>query len=176
MRRSTHHHPARGWTLVELSVVLALAGLLALLAYPSFDRLVDRVMLRSASVTLVQTLRTVRHRAMVEGRRCMVRFDPAGQRYAVIADRSESVPLPARVQFGAAAGVLGPPSQPTQPPPADGVSFRQDHITFLPDGTLSPGPGTIYLTGRSGTTMAITVNMAGHLRRYLWEGRGWRMI
>jgi Tfp pilus assembly protein FimT len=162
---------------VELAVVLALIGLLALLAYPSFDRLTDRLLLRSASVTLVQTLRTIRHRALMEGRAYTVIFDPAARCYRISGGRGEVIELARRIRFGAGAGVLGPPSQPTQPVAADGVSFRTGQISFQPDGTLSPGPGTIYLTsGPSGPTLAISLNMAGHLRRYRWEGGRWEPI
>jgi hypothetical protein len=122
--------------------------------------------LRSASTALVQAMRTARQQAMVEGRPRTMVFD--------------ATLLPARVRFGAGPGVLGPPSQPTQPPPDDGVTFRQGRLTYLPDGMLSPGPGTVYLTtgppGRGGrsSTIAITVNIAGHHRRYAWGGGGWR--
>jgi prepilin-type N-terminal cleavage/methylation domain-containing protein len=154
-------HNRHGWTLVELAVTLAIAAVAATLAVPSFDGMADRMALRSASTTLVQEMRTARQQAMVEGRPCTVVFDAAR--------------LPARVRFGAGAGVLGPPSQPTQSPPDDGVTFRQGRLTYLPDGTLSPGPGSVYLTGRltgrggRSSTIAITVNIAGHHRRYQWE-------
>ncbi|MEW6323960.1 MAG: GspH/FimT family pseudopilin [Nitrospirota bacterium] len=165
-------HGSGGWTLLETAVVLSLAAIAATAAVPSFDGLTDRLALRSASVTLIQTLRTARHRAMAEGRAYTVAFDPSGRIYAVTEPPGERIALPVRVQFGAAAGVLGPPSQPVRPPPAGGVTFRGERVIFFPDGALSPGPGAIYLSSRRGETMAITLNIAGHLRRYRWEERG----
>jgi prepilin-type N-terminal cleavage/methylation domain-containing protein len=172
----------RGWTLIELATGLAVMGLLTVMAWPSFDGMVSRLVLRSTSMTVIQAMRTARHRAMAEGRAYDVVFD-ASDAYRVIGGpASISVALPSRVQFGAADEVLGPPSDPTRAPPATGVTFRQAMVTFLPDGTLSPGPGTIYLTGRAGqsggsaSTMAISVSIGGHLRRYLWEGRQWRAV
>jgi prepilin-type N-terminal cleavage/methylation domain-containing protein len=184
----------RGWTLIELATVLAVMGVLASMAWPSFDGLVSRLVLRSASMTVIQTLRTARHRAMAEGRAYEVVFDAVDNEYRVMPGLGAGlgagvggaapliVALPARVRFGAAADVLGPPSAPTKPPPGTGVTFQQAMVVFQPDGTLSPGPGTIYLTGQAGlgergaSTMAISVNIAGHLRRYRWEGRQWKSI
>lgn len=173
---STHEQThCNGWTLPELVVTLAIIGIVTTLAMPSFDDLSGRLSLRSASQALASTLRSARHRAMSEGRPCTVRFDPAGHGYLIDDGRHDRVLLPSGVRFGAAAGVLGPPSRPAQPAPADGVSFRGDRITFLPDGTLSPGPGTIYLSGRrrGEATLAISLSMAGHPRRYRWEGQRW---
>jgi len=178
----------RGWTLIELAAVLTVIGLMTSLAQPSLDGLTSRWLLRSASATLIQAMRTARHRAMTEGRAYTVVFDAVNHRYQIIGGPAPNiVDLPAGVRFGA-AGVLGPPSNPTKPPPATGVTFRQATVTFRPDGTLSPGPGTIYLTGRDGRVdgtgrngvvspaMAISVSISGHLRRYLWENRQWRAL
>jgi len=153
---------------------------LASMAWPAFDGLVSRVVLRSTSMTLIQAMRTARHRALAEGRAYAVVFDAAGARYQISDGSSTTViELPAQVRFGTAAGVLGPPSNPTRPPPDTGVTFRQAMVMFLPNGTLSPGPGTIYLTGRGGketSTLAISINITGHLRRYRWENRHWRTM
>ncbi|HXZ26060.1 MAG TPA: GspH/FimT family pseudopilin [Nitrospiria bacterium] len=170
----------RGWSMIELVSVLAVIGLLTSMAWPAFDGLMARLSLRSASMTVIQTLRTARSRAMAEGRAYAVMFDGGGTSYQVTGGAEiDRVPLPPRVTFGAPADVLGPPSSPTTPPPASGVTFHQAHVIFLPDGTLSPGPGTVYLTGRgAGTeaTMAISVTIAGHPRRYAWEGGQWRAL
>jgi len=183
MRRS-RLNPAgqRGWTLIELAATLAVIGVLTTLAGSSLDGLTSRLLLRSASLTLTQAMRTARHHAMAEGRAYAVVFD-AADRYRIIGGPSTRVvELPARVRFGAAADALGPPSNPTTPPPAAGVTFRQSMVTFLADGTLSPGPGTIYLTSRSDhkgsdpSTAAISVTISGHLRRYLWEDRRWNAM
>jgi prepilin-type N-terminal cleavage/methylation domain-containing protein len=172
----------RGWTLIELTAALAVVGLLTSMAWPAFDGLILRLLLHSTSMTVIQSLRTARHRAMAEGRAYAVVFDAAGDGYRVVGGAAPSaVALPVRVRFGAAGGVLGPPSSPTKPPPEIGVTFRQAKVTFLPDGTLSPGPGTIYLTGRGRgggvtATVAISVTIAGHPRRYEWEGKQWRAM
>jgi len=180
MTCDSHRPTQRGWTLIELVSALAVVGLLTSMARPAFDGLIVRLLLRSASMTVIQTFRTARHRAMAEGRPYAVVFDAARDDYQVVGGpEPNAVTLPARVRFGAAADVLGPPSAPSTPPPPGGVTFRQTKVTFLPDGTLSPGPGTVYLTGRGGgaaATMAISVTIAGHPRRYVWEDRHWRAM
>jgi prepilin-type N-terminal cleavage/methylation domain-containing protein len=181
--RATRRTMQQGWTLIELVVVLAVIGLLSSMAVPSIDGLIARLVLHSTSMTMIQSLRMARHRAMAEGRAYAVVLDTAGEGYRVIGGGTppNAVALPARVRFGAAGDVLGPPSHPTSTPPPAGVTFRQATVTFLPDGTISPGPGTIYLTGgsRGGggtTTLAISVTIAGHPRRYEWEGGEWTAI
>jgi Tfp pilus assembly protein FimT len=172
----------RGWTLIELTAALAVIMVLTTMAWPSFDGLILRLLLHSTSMTVIQSLRTARHRAMAEGRAYAVIFDAAANGYRVVGGAApNAVALPIHVQFGAADGVLGPPSAPTKPPPEIGVTFRRAKVTFLPDGTLSPGPGTIYLTGRcrgggATVTMAISVTIAGHPRRYEWEGKRWQAM
>jgi prepilin-type N-terminal cleavage/methylation domain-containing protein len=186
MTGSSHRATQQGWTLIELTAALAVIGLLTSMAVPAIDGLIVRLVLHSTSMTMIQCLRTARHRAMAEGRAYAVIFDTAGNEYEVVGSGGgdaapDTVALPERVRFGVAGGVLGPPSRPTTPPPPDGVTFRQAKVSFLPDGTLSPGPGTIYLTGSSrgggGTaTLAISVTIAGHPRRYEWEDSQWKAM
>lgn len=172
----------RGFTLIETAAVLVVIALVTLIAWPSIDGLMSRWALRISSATLIQTLRATRQQAMLEGRSYQVIFDTTDHVYTITGGgRPRSIRLHGRVRFGAATDVLGPPSQPTTPPPTGGVSFRREQLVFLPDGTLSPGPGTIYLASRSGmmagnATLAISVSIAGHLRRYEWEGRQWRVM
>jgi prepilin-type N-terminal cleavage/methylation domain-containing protein len=172
----------RGFTLIETVSVLAVIALVMLIAWPSVDGLISRWALRISTTTLIQTLRATRQQAMLEGRAYQIIFDTTDHVYTITGGgRPRSIRLHGRVRFGAATDVLGPPSQPTTPPPTGGVSFRREQLVFLPDGTLSPGPGTIYLVNRSGlmagnATLAISVSIAGHLRRYEWEGRRWRVM
>ena len=179
---ANRNRPSRrsGWSLIELMVVMALLTVFATLAWPVLDQLFQRGRLRVSSMALIQTLRTARHQAMVEGRSYQVVFRSADGEYTVTGGNRPPQPmrLHQSIEFGAADGVLGPPSRPMTQPPEDGVSFRGDQVTFRPDGTLSPGPGTIYLSVNrarwsNGLTMAISLNMAGHLRRYQWEEARW---
>ena len=78
----------RGHSLVEMVVVLALAGLLAGAAVPSLSGLRERAAIRGAARGLVALMRTLRSRAIAEGRSLALVFerDGRGWRYRLHAD------------------------------------------------------------------------------------------
>lgn len=65
----------RGATLIELTVVLALAGALLAVALPSMNVLRDRAAVRSATVEILSALTFARHTAVARERMVAVRFD-----------------------------------------------------------------------------------------------------
>ena len=63
-----------GFTLLELMIVIAIAGLLAVLAGPSLEAWIARMRLNSATAAIDSTLTTVRKMAMAENNRYCVSF------------------------------------------------------------------------------------------------------
>ena len=69
----------QGWSLTELLVVLAIMGIMASLAVPSYQTLAARVQARSATQRLLRRLRLARQLAMARRERLRVIFDREGR-------------------------------------------------------------------------------------------------
>jgi prepilin-type N-terminal cleavage/methylation domain-containing protein len=177
----------RAFTLVELMIALAIAGILTALTLEGHKALLARYQLQGVSRMLFFDLRMVQQQALATRRRHWVDFDPGLGSYSVWmtgADRSadsekrlvRQTKLPGSVRFGAAPGVKGPPSDPEEITDPDGITFRNNRLVFMPGGGLGTMAGTVYLTedSRDRQTHAITVTVSGHARLYGWTGSGWR--
>ena len=71
-----HHPPPRGFTVTELVTVVAIAGILAALAYASFGRLRPRARLADASNELVAIVHGARQHALATGHDVVVMVFP----------------------------------------------------------------------------------------------------
>jgi type IV fimbrial biogenesis protein FimT len=65
----------QGWSLTELLIVLAILGIISVLAGPSYQTLAARVQARSATVEIASELRLARQLAMARRERLRVIFD-----------------------------------------------------------------------------------------------------
>ena len=65
----------QGWSLTELLTALAITGLLAALAWPSYQTMAARVQARSATSEIASELRLARQLAMARRERLRVIFD-----------------------------------------------------------------------------------------------------
>lgn len=159
-----------GFTLLELFVVTVLLGILATLAHASYRDLIGRGQLEGAAATLHMNIQNARITALNTGAPATMDFDCTTHTYTL--NGSQRVRLPEYITYGADPSVKGKPSQPNDPPPASGITFRADGIEgraeFSPKGAVFP-TGAVYLTnGRE--TLAITVALNGHVRK--WRSRG----
>src|SRR5262245_57304803 len=73
------HIREQGWSLTELLTVLAIMGILALLAWPSYQTMVARVQARSVTSEIASELRLARQLAMARRERLRVVFNREGR-------------------------------------------------------------------------------------------------
>jgi len=160
----------KGWTLQELMTVIAIIGILAVMADRSMQDYMLTVRLQSAVEMIGTDIRKARHSVYMTQDPCHIDFEPMTGTYLV--NDTNRIPLPKGISFGAAPGVTGKPSDPYKPPPMDGITFKGEgkdyRAKFLPKGLVVP-TGAVYLTnGRE--TMAITVSLNGHTT--FWRSNG----
>lgn len=71
----------RGITLIELLIVIAIIGILALIGVPEINRFIADSKVRSCATDLIQNMRLARAMAIKENREYLIVFDTANQRY-----------------------------------------------------------------------------------------------
>lgn len=72
---------AEGFSLIEVLVVIIVAGVIALVAWPSLARLAPRYRLEGAARTIAAEIQRARGRAIAEGKCAMVSFDFSAKTY-----------------------------------------------------------------------------------------------
>ncbi len=165
----------RGYTAVELLVVLALVSVVSLLGVVNYADKIPRYRLREASRKLASQLRILRQKAITEGKTTEIRFSPGEGTYFLPRSLriNPAVHLPRHVRFGVPDGVTK----------IDGSQYTsiEDSVTFIDDfGRFNPNgsnkKGTVYLTNAPtrNDTVAISVNFTGRVKLRKWDGNVWK--
>lgn len=76
MRKNTLSKSDRGFTLLELMVVLFLIGIMAAIASPNFFGLLERIKVNTSLEQLLGAIRETQRLAMRRGKRCQINIDP----------------------------------------------------------------------------------------------------
>lgn len=72
-----------GLTLVEVAVTVAIVGILAMIAIPSFISIMPRIRLNNSTQTLANEIAMSRMAAIAKSTDYQVVFDPVGERYNI---------------------------------------------------------------------------------------------
>jgi prepilin-type N-terminal cleavage/methylation domain-containing protein len=141
----------KGFTLVELMIVVVLIGIIAAIATPAFQRYAINANLKSAARDITSDFLRLKERAIAENVEYRIIFNVAGNSYTI--------------QQGTAAGAPYVDLMTKSP-----ASFGSD-INFTANTTFGAGAifrsrgtvtnGTIELINSRGSTATITVNITG---------------
>jgi type IV fimbrial biogenesis protein FimT len=137
----------QGWSLTELFIVLAIMGIVAALAGPSYQLLAARGQARSATVEIASELRFARQLAMARRERLRVVFDREGRTITLRRADTEGV---LHVYRYADKGVVV--EEPTAGP----------ELLFHPSGR-SVTPTTIRVRDSQGRETTFTVSITGRV-------------
>ena len=137
----------QGWSLTELLTVLAIMGILAVLAWPSYQTIAARVQARSATSEIASELRLARQQAMARRERLRVIFDREGRTISLRLGDDEAI---LHVYHYADKGVVV--EEPTAGP----------ELLFYPSGR-SATPTTIRVRDSQGRETTFTVSITGRV-------------
>lgn len=154
MRRASVRRSTRGFTLIELIVVLAVLGLITALAMPMFAGALPGARLKAAARDLGAELRYARAQAIAGNRETTLTIDLAARRYAILGARtgpgeSRALPEELEIKVRTARREL--------------AGDARASIRFFPDGGSTGGRITLsrgerrYLVGVDWLTGRVTV-------------------
>ena len=144
----------RGFTLIELIVVLAVAALLMAAVPGLFSAAYPGVELKSAARRTAATLRLARASAIRGGRESVLLVDLAAHRLELAGYRALTLPAGVAVKLETANREL--------------IDAQQGRIRFFPDGS-STGGRIILSRGHQGYQIGVTW-LTGRIELATWEG------
>jgi type IV fimbrial biogenesis protein FimT len=137
----------QGWSLTELLIVLAIMGIMCVLAWPSYQTLVARVQARSVTIEIASELRLARQLAMARRESLRVIFDQEGRTITLRCADTEGI---LHVYQYANKGVIV--EEPTAGP----------ELLFHPSGRAVT-PTTIRVRDSQGRETTFTLNITGRV-------------
>lgn len=136
MTRKIPPHADRGFTMIEMMVVLVVAGIVAAVAVPSFQPAIAGMQLRSATQDVASALRHVRGFALATGKEQIFFLNVTNHWYRV-SGRKKTYGLPGGVKLDLFTA--------DQEQTEDGQGGA---IRFYPDGSATGGRVTLSASGR----------------------------
>lgn len=150
-------HSERGMSIIELTVVLAIIGMMSFIGLPSMQEWLDRYRVRTSAAEIAANIQLQRMRAVSQNQDHSISFDQAAGTYSLFrgapADGIALDVLPRALPRSVGFSGGG----------ADPIQIPADEIIFHPDGSLNDSTSTtdqIFVGNDHGDVFAIAVNRA----------------
>lgn len=183
VRRKVYHGPhplssrcfsaPKGFTMVELIVVIGIIGIIMTIAIPSFTATQQRARIRAGANEIAQDFRQIRERALSfsqdfqitspNSRQFQVALPGGGTKLYRLGQTTGG-----NLQFGTTGAAGAPPED--NDGIAGGFDFPGGVLLFESRGTATPG--VAYITDGK-ENYAVGVNSLGKIRVYKYDGGSW---
>ena len=160
----------RGFSLTEFMVVVAILGIIGLIAAPSLITALPGYRLKSSARDLCSNMRSARSLAVKQNNNVNIVFQPTNNTYII--NNSEQVVLPKGVSFGYGNATAPPGDAATLP--SNGISFVGNTVTFTTQGLISGVSGYVYLQNTKGQAYAIAARTSGSINMKQLTGNTWQ--
>ena len=173
--RKTQWQIYHGFTLVELMVVIAIIGIIAVLAVPNFARMQREARIRSACQRTAQHFKQIRERAISTNGTFQISFIPPNT-YRLFRPNGSTADFKlgglsgSSIYWGGVNVGGQPPEGNMAAPGVGGNDFPVGILTI--DGRGGASRGVLYITnGRD--NYAVGINRLGKIATYRYSGGTW---
>ncbi len=144
----------KGFTLIELMIVMAILGIVLAIAAPNFTKYLHNTNLKNAVRDLAGDIHNTKQTAAAQAVHYEMIFDNTNNKYEIKKCGSNSTdPCNVKTADKSPASVAGYIA-------IDSLTYPSSKISFQPRGTISPS-GSITLKNDKGSTATITSTIMG---------------
>jgi prepilin-type N-terminal cleavage/methylation domain-containing protein len=157
----------KAFTLIELCVVIAIIGIIALIAAPNLVTGLPKYRIKRAARDITSKIRAARSEAIKTSSNITIEFDTARNQYNIDGEWYPGSSLSNYYGSGVSFGVgnSGETDECTFPDNDD----SNGTVTFNSRG-ISNNAGEIYLTNTQNAAYRIRINTAGNIQLQQWTG------